>query len=227
LPPLFSSLTGLCLFICSFCSHAPNDSCSITLNVTIHNSTVNTLNSHTVNETVINSASTKVDSSNDSDDKGGDVREAKENSSVAAKIRSSSDKDRGDEDVGNRKPPAKTPQGMTLSFKAGPLKGQDFHMIKGKNETVIVGSNPIPKTNASVLKIADNTLGASHVKFHIQFHKKRWSLTATDLKPNKGVTKVNAYAIPAGKIQLVLPAQYIYFGQSTVLVLVYKGANTE
>lgn len=53
--------------------------------------------------------------------------------------------------------PLRATKGITLSFTAGPLTGQVFHLIKGVNESVTVGSNPVRnKDNPSVLRIADD-----------------------------------------------------------------------
>jgi hypothetical protein len=127
----------------------------------------------------------------------------------------------------NRKPPAK--DGITLSFEAGPLKGRVFHMIKGENETLIVGSNPVLKAKESVLEIADDALGASHVKLQIEFQrKKHWHLQVTDLKPkNGGTTLIGKDAIPLGKTRMVMPGQNIQWGQTKVLVIAHKGAQAD
>jgi hypothetical protein len=129
----------------------------------------------------------------------------------------------------NLKPPAKNLHGITLSFVDGPLKGRVFHMIKGENETVIVGSDPVPKANGTVLEIADDALGASHVKLQIEVQrKKHWRLQVTDLKPkNGGTTAIGEYAIPSGKARVAMPGQYIQFGETKVLVLAYKGAKAD
>jgi hypothetical protein len=217
-------------FVCSLfvCSHAPTNSpvnnntdnskiVHITFNIT-------NIDNRSTSSTVNNVASTKVASSNDSDGNGGDVREAKDNSSVPAKMRRSSDKDPRVEDLEDRKQPAKV--GISLSFKAGPRNGEVLNMIKGENETVIFGSNPARNANASAFKIEDDTLGISHVKLQIvRCHKKCWRVQVTDLKPNKGGTTIGRIGpIPKGKSFEATPGQTIHFGKSQVLVLKYTGA---
>jgi hypothetical protein len=129
----------------------------------------------------------------------------------------------------NRKPPAKTLHGITLSFVSGPLEGQVFNMIKGEIETLIVGFDPVPKANASVLEIVDDALGASHVKLQLEVQfKKHWRLQVTDLKPkNGGNTSIGASAIASGKTLAAGPGQTIHLGQTQVLVLRYKGAKAD
>jgi serine/threonine protein kinase len=128
----------------------------------------------------------------------------------------------------NRKPPAKSQQGITLSFKTGPLKDQVFSMIQSENETVIVGYAPVPKANASVLEIGDDTLGASHVKLQLESQRKNhWRVQVTDLKPKNGGTTINTNAIPSGKTQVVMPGQTVQFGKSRALVLAYNGAKAD
>jgi hypothetical protein len=129
----------------------------------------------------------------------------------------------------NRKPPAKTLHGITLSFVSGPLEGKVFNMLKGDIETLIVGFDPVPKANASVLEIVDYALGASHAKLQLEVRfKKQWRLQVKDLKPkNGGTTLIGATAIPSGKTLAAGPGQTIRLGQTQVLVLNYKGAKAD
>jgi hypothetical protein len=130
----------------------------------------------------------------------------------------------------NRKPPAKTLHGITLSFLAGPLKGRVFNMIKGENETVIVGSNPVAKgIGTSVLQIADDSMAASHVQLQIEVQRKKyWRIEVTDLKPkNGGTTSINENRIPPGNARVAMPGQNIQFGETKVLVLAYNGAKAD
>jgi hypothetical protein len=123
----------------------------------------------------------------------------------------------------NRKPRAER-RGIQLCFANGPCKGQTFRILKGVNETVIVGSNPVPKANESVLKITDDpTVGKPHAKLELQlFRKKLYRLVVTDLKPNNTATLVSGLAIPRGKNRVALPTQTITFGGTQMKVSEYQ-----
>jgi hypothetical protein len=92
------------------------------------------------------------------------------------------------------------------------------------NETVIVGSHPVPKANESVLKITDDpTVGKAHAKLELQLVRKRfYHIFVTDLKPKDTATLVSGLAIPRGKTRVVLPTQIITFGGTKMKVSEYQ-----
>jgi hypothetical protein len=107
--------------------------------------------------------------------------------------------------------------GVTVVVSDGPHKGQAIHLIQGKSETYIVGSNPTTKSGEKGLKLDDDDeVDESHIRLDLVVAKKLISVNVTDLKSSGSF--VGSEKIRKGKDYKIFRGGSVRIGNSCLVV---------
>jgi serine/threonine protein kinase len=107
--------------------------------------------------------------------------------------------------------------GVTVVVSDGPHKGQTIHLIKGKSETFVVGSNPTTKSGEKALKLDDDDeVDESHIRLDLVVSKKLVSVNVTDLQSSGSF--VGNEKIRKGKDYKIFRGGSVRIGNSCLVV---------
>lgn len=124
--------------------------------------------------------------------------------------------DENEEPIADSKP--RPLEGVTISIDAGPHKGGSVHLVKGKSDTIVVGSNPTVKAGEVPFVLSnDDKVDDSHIRLDLTVTKKLISINVTDLKTSGG-TFIGTEKIRNGKDYRIFRGGSIRIGKSLLTV---------
>ena len=123
-----------------------------------------------------------------------------------------------DPDEDERKPPVTGSVGVIVFVQDGPDTGLTVELIKGGTESVVVGTNPISKSNESAMVIAgDAQVDPSHVRLKLKVAKKFVSVNVSDLN-SSGTFIIGGDKIKKGKDCRLFLGSSLRIGETSISI---------